>query len=247
MLKFIIKSYTHTQFKLFIAVLSLGLVLSCSPEKTDTPSSILQLGTIKTVKAYGEYFSSEIIKIEDGLVVWESRWDERLVSKQKKYQNIFNVWGREGDSSYFNKFDHGVIDALFPLTVGSEIVFEGLRFSGDMDVGQPFWAKIAVEDTSEYILNNETYGVFIINITVEHQTTAGPKRTTRTLWHASELGINVKTKYLFEGHKYTTRVVKLELPDSMRDERNNVGTTLINFKPENNDQQEIVVLNEAQF
>ena len=234
-----------TQPKLVGVIMSIMMLFSCAPEKTPTPASILTEGTIKTVKAYGEYFKSEIIKIENGLIVWENRWDEQIISKQKTYQNIFTVWGVEGEGSYYYEFDHSLMDTLFPLTVGTEIVFEGLRHS--RDVSAPFWAMVSVENRETTSFQDKDYDVVVINITIEYQTDEGPKRSVRALWHAVDLGINVKTKYQFEGHKFTTSVVKLELPDNMRDERSNVGTTLIEYKPNNNEQEQVVVLNKAQF
>lgn len=242
-----IKIFLHRILKnIALALLSLALV-SCAPEDVETPVSKLRIGTVQTVKSYGEYFKSEIINIDDNIVVWENRWDEHFASKHKVYQNIFSVWELRGETSYFYSFGHSELDALFPLKVGNEVMFEGMLQRGGYSAGLPFWAKIEVEKNSQIVLEGTKYDVLVINITIEYQTAEGPSRSKTTLWHAVDIGINLKTKYHFDGRSYTANVVKLRLPDGRRDDGGNVGTTLINHSPAVSKQEQLIVLNEAQF
>ncbi len=238
-----------------IASLLVGLLVlsSCSPSEVEKPTSVLRENTITTVKAFGESFRSEIVKIDGQVVVWENRWGKHVLTLQKRFQNIFPIWTSEGESSVYNDFDKTQLDALFPLAVGKEVVFEGLQYRLEADEGAMFWAAISVVGTDTRKVQGEVYDVLIIDIITETIIENTISRRTTTLWHATELGLNLKTKYSHQlgvNAMPTVKfeVVKISFPDGYRDEERGVGTIRVHYEDADKDEENnMAVLNETQF
>jgi hypothetical protein len=240
--------------RLFVSkFLLLAIMLSsCSAPVVETPTTVLRPNIVTTVKSFGEYFHSEIVDIDGPIVVWESSWDGQVVVLEKMFQNIFPVSINEGRSSFYNEFDKSQLEPLFPLKIGNQVIFEGVQYHSKNHAGAMFWAAISVTGSDTIKIDREIYEVLVINIVTQTVVENAIQINRVTLWHASDLGINLRTKYQNKlgddiSQPVKFEVVKIEFPEGLRGQRNNVGTTRINHETVQPEDNNLVVLNEAKF
>ena len=237
--------FSSTRFFTPPSLLGMWLVLlvavsACSPPEVEKPTSVLRPNIVTTIKAYGEYFSSEIIKIDGSAVIWESSWGGQVVVRQKLFQNIFPISINDEEASVYNEFDGAKLEELFPLKLGNEIVFEGLQYNSNTEGAVPFWAIVSVDGVKTIDVEGESYETLVINIVIETEAANTRNTSITTIWHANRIGVNLRSKHqnIIGGNPNQVikfEVVNIDFPDQLREEGKNVGTTRINYmKPSSN-------------
>lgn len=228
-----VRHYKKKQLARVFTILATFFLASCTEPELEKPTLVLQEGMVSTVKAFGEYFSSEVVEIDEQVVAWESSWEGQVVLKQKLYQNIFPIAVTSDTSTLYYRFDHKNLEPLFPLRVGASVKFNGTHYHSKNQSGVPFWAVISVKSKGIFKFEGKPYETFLIKIVTDTKIDNGKIRNLTTLWHAKDLGVNLKVKQqtLGEGvDKPTTfETVKVEFPDQQETIRG-VGTTRINFE-----------------
>lgn len=239
------------QFSTAILLVVVLLISGCTEAKVEKPVSVLRPNTVTTVKANGEYFTSQINKIDNQIVMWTSRWEDQIVARQKMFQNIFPVAVSQEGSSYYNEFEKDQLEPLFPLTIGKEVAFDGVQYHSKNEEGVPFWAIISVVGSGAIVVKDQKHDVVIINIIMETEVEGVVNRDITTLWHAKELGLNLRVKQKRLGGASSSavkfEVVDIYFPDRSPEDIKNVGTTRINYQDNKGEISNLVVLNEAKL
>lgn len=193
--------------------LSFALLGCDGTASTDVPRSVA-VGTIVTLKAFGNHYELEAIRAEGLTTAWQLRWEDRDISIQKDYRGIMTLGVTDLKESFSNEFDPAEVDALFPLEVGKETSFSGIKHDPALGEESPFWTHITVRKKTEIKIKNGTYPVFVLDITIDGKWSGEKKRSIRTIWYSPDLGMRLKAKFKSETEYFEVRVLSIDPPSS---------------------------------
>lgn len=213
------------------SILILILVAGCDSTEEADYTFPFEPGLEIKVKAFGQYYYSEVVKAEGGYVTWKLRWNERVVSLRKVYKGLITVYESELERSFVNEFETASIDELFPLKVGKETSFKGYRVSKEDGTEIPFWVHMVVREEDVIKVRDQEHRTFIIEITTEYEKPDEIVTVTRTLWYAPELGFSLKSDYRSQDEHFQMHVLSIIRPEEEGPEgarrRRTLGTVRI--------------------
>jgi|GEM_PF-2672028 len=207
-------------------VAALMLLVACGDAQGPAGTSLPPEGLTKMVKAFGKSYSSQVALVNDGVVHWQTKWGDQVVSERKSYLNLFDISVEEVGDKVINKFNRADLDALFPLKIGNEVTFTGVRKWLTKGFSAPFTAQIVVRDETVISVEGKEYEVFVIDTFIDVEMSGEVRRAQSTLWRAKDHAVNLMVNIEVAGQKFWSRVVALALPEGV-DAPSSVGTTLI--------------------
>ena len=214
-----------------VSILFLILVAGCDSTEEADYTFPFEPGLEIKVKAFGQYYYSEVVKAEGGYVTWKLRWNERVVSLRKVYKGLITVYESELERSFINEFESASIDELFPLKIGKEISFKGYRVSKEDGTETPFWVHMVVQKEDVIKVRDQEYRTFVIEITTEYEKPNEIVTVTRILWYAPELGFSLKSDYRSQDEHFQMHVLSIIRPEEEGPEgarrRRTLGTVRI--------------------
>lgn len=192
-----------------VSILMLILIGGCDPAEEADYTFPFEPGLELKVKAFGQYYYSEVVKAEGAYVTWKLRWNERVVSLRKVYKGLITVYESELERSFVNEFESAAIDKLFPLKIGKETSFKGYRISKEDGTEIPFWVHMVVQEEALVKVRDQEHRTFVIEITTEYEKLNEIVTVTRTLWYAPELGFSLKSDYRSQDEHFQMHVLSI--------------------------------------
>lgn len=195
----------------------LGLA-ACDEVQRADPGPPLAEGTVVVTKVSGNHYKSEAARVENGFVTWVYYWKKKPVAKFKSYRGLMNIFSEEEGFRRWVEFDKQQVDQLFPLEVGREVTIAGRQHLEKERLDFPFTATLSVRGRDKVQIKDQTYPVFVIDLTFVEHREQGAVEMAKTLWYSPELELALKADYHFEGRVYPVRVISLTGPNGELEE-----------------------------
>ena len=205
-------------FRISLALALVFFLVGCDAPEPTGPSLKIKEGFVATYKVSGHLYRGEVTHAEDGYTAWEITWKNTPRFKYKTYRGLLMVFSEEEGVKSWSSFDTEVVDSLFPLNVGNEIMLEGRHYTKANQDGYTYYTTITVREKTEIAVKEEIFPVYIIDFSVVEDHPEGQRTFSKTSWYSEELETDIRTEYHWPEGTFSIRMVALEAPEDQGDD-----------------------------
>lgn len=207
-------------FPLGVLIVLACALSACEPPVTHNHSQAISEGTVVTYKISGRHYRAEVIHAKDGYVLWSYQVKKIPVFKEKTYRGLLSVYYEEEGFKSWGKFDPAVVDALFPLEPGKEVIVKGRFFVQRENFEYPFYVTITVGDKTDIQIKDKTYPVYVLDYSYIEERPDGTRTYAKTAWYSEEMETALRVDYAFSNKTFSMRIVSLDEPEDFPEDEN---------------------------